>query len=237
MESLFHYVATPSRCGYLPEQIWSLEYDYVTDISDVEYLALMQAGWRHFGRMLFRPQCPACTKCRSLRVKAAEFHPDRSQRRVRKANEGIVELRVGAPAVSPEKLQLYDRFHAFQSESKGWPQHPAKDPESYLDSFVNNPFRVEEWCYYLDDQLLGVGYVDVLPGALSAIYFFYEPDERPRSLGTWNILSIIDRAARDGLAHVYLGYYVEGCGSMSYKPRFRPNQLLGGDGDWHDFLD
>src|SRR5207249_7656987 len=84
MESLFRYVARPSQCGYLPEQTWSLEYDYVTTVSDVDYLALMKAGWRHFGHMLFRPQCPACTKCRSLRVKAAEFRPDRSQRRVRR---------------------------------------------------------------------------------------------------------------------------------------------------------
>jgi arginine-tRNA-protein transferase len=237
MESLFRYVAAPGRCGYLPEQIWSLEYDYVAAISDVEYLALLKAGWRHFGPMLFRPRCPACTKCRSLRVRAAEFRPDRSQRRVRKANEGDVELRVGAPAVSREKLLLYDRFHAFQSDHRGWPQHPAKDAESYVDAFVNNPVPVEEWCYYVDGRLVGVGYVDVLPGALSAIYFFYEPDERHRSLGTWNILSTIDRAARDGLPHLYLGYYVEGCVSMAYKPRFRPNELLGGDGDWHEFLD
>ena len=29
MESLFRYVAAPSECGYLPDQLWSLEYELV----------------------------------------------------------------------------------------------------------------------------------------------------------------------------------------------------------------
>ena len=53
MESLFTYVAPPSPCGYLPEQSWSLEYEYVGDVTAAEYERRMQEGWRHFGRMLF----------------------------------------------------------------------------------------------------------------------------------------------------------------------------------------
>src|SRR5262249_16313510 len=151
---------------------------------------------RRFGDTLFRPRCPACSACRSLRVLVERFRPDRGQRRVRKANEGVVEVRVGEPSVSREKLALYDRYHAFQTADKGWPDHPAKDAFSYASSFVNNPFPTQEWCYFLDDRLIGVGYVDDLPGGLSAIYFFYDPEERRRSLGTWNVLSIIDHARR-----------------------------------------
>ena len=33
-----------------------------------------------------------------------------------------------------------------------------------------------------------MSYVDVLPAGLSAIYFYYEPDLRHLSLGTWNVL-------------------------------------------------
>src|SRR3954452_21171294 len=127
MESLFRYVAPPSTCGYLPDRRWSLEYEMVTAISAEEYQQRMQQGWRRFGGMLFRPQCPACQACQSLRVDVNKFQPNRSQRRAHKLNKGTVELRIGTPMVSRAKLYLYDRFHAFQSDAKGWPLHPAKD--------------------------------------------------------------------------------------------------------------
>jgi len=263
MESLFRYIASPSQCGYLPEQLWSLEYDYVAELTAQEYLGRMIEGWRHFGSMLFRPACENCNACRTLRVCVERFRPNRSQKRKRKDNEGEIELRIGRPSVSRAKLALYDRYHAYQTAARGWPEHPAKDAASYATSFVNNPFAVEEWCYYLGGKLVGVGYVDYLPpvpaapaprpggnrriplvlsesgeplsGGLSAIYCYYDPRERERGLGVWNILSIIEEARRRKLPFVYLGYYVEGCPSMTYKPTFAPNQLRGEDGKWRAF--
>jgi arginine-tRNA-protein transferase len=235
MESVFHYVAPPQPCHYLPDQVARMEYELVKGVTPAEYMARMAAGWRRFGAMLFRPRCRHCTACQSLRVPVDRFRPDRSQRRAARANDGQVEIRVGRPGVTPAKLDLYDRFHAFQAEAKGWPEHPARDALSYAQSFVDNPFPTQEWRYFLDGHLVGVGYVDDLPAGLSAIYFFYDPDHRHRSLGTWNVLNLI-RAARDrGLPHLYLGYYVAGCPSMEYKGRFAPNQILGADGHWHDF--
>jgi Arginine-tRNA-protein transferase, C terminus len=59
--------------------------------------------------------------------------------------------------------------------------------------------------------------------------------ERARSLGTFNILSLLAAARERELPHVYLGYYVEGCRSMEYKRKFRPNEVLGADGAWETF--
>jgi arginine-tRNA-protein transferase len=235
MKSAFRFRAPPSTCGYLPEQIWRLEYERVLSLSPAEYMARMKAGWRRFGRVLFHPRCPACTACRSVRVLADRFRPDRSQRRCARANAGQVRLEVGTPAVSRAKLDLYDRYHSFQAEAKGWPEHAPKDADDYHASFVDNPFPTQEWCYYLGDWLVGVGYVDDLPGGMSAIYFFYDPAERDRGLGTWNVLSLVEHAAGRGVPHVYLGYYVAGCPSMEYKVRFAPNQLRQPDGQWRDF--
>lgn len=238
MHSLYRYTAPPSTCGYLPQQRWRLEYEYVSDLSADEYLALMQENWRRFGHMLFRPNCSRCRMCKAIRVRVAEFCPTRSQRRARKHNQGAIELRIGSPTVTRGKLDLYDRYHAFQTDFKDWPRHARRDAESYTDSFVNHPFEVEEWCYYLEGRLIGVGYVDVLPGeprnlaGLSAIYFYYEPDERDRSPGTWNVLCLIEEAARRGMPYVYLGYHVEGCRSMEYKATFVPNERREEDGVW-----
>jgi arginine-tRNA-protein transferase len=235
MEILRRFIVPPSPCGYLPEQWWRLEYELVAGATPADYMARMVQGWRRFGDTLFRPRCLSCRACRSLRVVVDRFRPNRSQRRCRQANETEVRLSIGAPSVTRDKVRLYDRYHAYQTEAKGWPLHPAWDPESYAHSFVENPFPTQEWCYFLDSRLIGVGYVDDLPGGLSAIYFFYDPDERHRSLGTWNVLSILDHARSRRVPHVYLGYYVAGCQSMEYKMRFAPNQILGEDRQWHDF--
>src|SRR5262249_2976110 len=163
MESVFNYVAPPSTCGYLPDQIWQLEYEHVASITPAEYLERMRQGWRRFGHVLFRPRCRACNACRSLRVVVDRFRPDRSQRRARKLNEGVVRLEIRSPVVNRARLELYDRYHAYQTDLKGWPAHPAKDAYSYAGSFVDNPFPTQEWCYYLGSKLVGVGYVDNLP--------------------------------------------------------------------------
>ena len=235
MISLITYTTPPGPCGYLSERTWQLEYELIAEMTAWEYQERLAQGWRHFGHALFHPQCPSCRACQSLRVEVQRFQPSRSQRRARKLNEGVVRLEIGMPSVSREKLRMHDRFHSFQSEHKGWPLHSPRDSSSYANSFVENPVHVSEWCYYLGDQLVGVGYVDDLPQSLSAIYFYYEPDERHRSLGTWNVLNIIEQAQRRALKHVYLGYYVEGCPSLEYKASFRPNEAYGADGLWHSF--
>lgn len=235
MESLFRYVAPATTCGYLPDRRWSLEYELFGELSAAEYLQRMKEGWRRFGHTLFRPQCPGCQACQSIRVPVNHFRPNRSQRRCLALNADKIQLRISAPAVTRQKLQLYDRYHAFQAHAKGWPLHPAKDPDSYGDSFVVNPFVTEEWCLYFERKLVGVGYVDVVPDGMSAIYFFYDPDVRDRSLGTWNVLAIIAQARQRGLKHVYLGYYVAGCDSLEYKANFRPNEVLTPAGDWQPF--
>jgi arginine-tRNA-protein transferase len=236
MESLFRYLAPENRCGYLPAERWRLEYEMVANLSAPEYAGLLEAGWRRFGNMLFHPKCPACDKCRSLRVVVERFRPDRSQRRAWNANHDDIEVRIGRPSVSRAKLDLYDRFHAFNSDLKGWPEHAGKDADSYRESFVHNPDFTEEWCYYLGDRLVGVGYADRLADCMSAIYFIHDPDLRERSLGTFNVLCLLEECFVRKLTYLYLGYYVEGCRSLEYKGRFKPNQIRDPDGTWRDFL-
>ncbi len=121
-----------------------------------------------------------------------------------------------------------------EAQTKGWPEHEPNDALEYARLFVSNPFPTQEWCYRLDGVLIGVGYVDVLARGLSAIYFAHDPIHGGRSLGTWNVLSLIDRARVLGVPHLYLGYAAEGSASLRYKTRFRPNQSLDIDGEWRD---
>jgi leucyl-tRNA---protein transferase len=236
METTLRWNEPPGRCEYGPGHISWREYMHVTALERSEYMDYLLAGWRRFGHTLFRHVCSGPGACRSLRVDVARFDPDRSQRRTRMRNEGVVHLCIGTPAVSPEKVALFDRFHADRSQTKGWPLHETNDTEEYARLFVSNPFPIQEWCYYLDRELVGVGYVDDLAGGLSAIYFAHDPRYRDRSLGTWNVLSLLDRARTLGLPHVYLGYAADGSPSLKYKTRFRPNQSLDLDGEWREHM-
>ena len=225
------FVADPSACEYLPDQIWQLRYEISMRLTPTEYAVRLQRGWRRFGPAMFRPECPACRQCQSLRVPVEAFRPSRSQQRAWNANRHDVSLEIGRPTASAAHRSLYDRFHRHQSREKGW-RSPEADG---ADAFLDNPFATEEWRYTIGDRLIGVGYVDCLPQALSAIYFYYDPDERARSLGTYNVLSIIARARTLRLPHAYLGYYVEGCRSLAYKATFQPNEVLAPNGSWRPF--
>jgi arginine-tRNA-protein transferase len=222
------FVSTLSSCEYLPDRLWQLRYEIRPEIGEGEYMTLLREGWRRIGPALFRPECPSCHMCQSLRVPVGTFRPGESQRRVWKKNDGEVTITIARPSSSREKLELFGRFHEHGHEAKAWPPREHAD----LALFIQNPFPVEEWSYRVGDRLVGVGYVDALSEGLSAIYFYHDPLEHRRSLGTFNIMAIIAAARDRGLPHVYLGYYVRGCRSLEYKARFRPNEILRPDGEW-----
>ena len=86
---------------------------------------------------------------------------------------------------------------------------------------------------------MGLGIFDETPNALSAVFFFWDPERAPSSLGVANVVMLVDQAREQGLAHVYLGYRVLGCPSLLYKASYGPHELLEGrpsPGDasvWH----
>jgi len=232
LKTLYRTLHPPGRCEYLHDQRWQLEYEEVEEISKEEYHARLVAGWRRFGHSLFRPQCPHCRACQSIRICVEEFEANRAQRRSLQKNSGRLAIVRTEPSLNQEKLDLSIRFHVHHEREKKWSEQRRSDPLPYFANFIHNPFPTEEWDYFDEQHLVGVGYVDVLSDGLSAIYFFYDPELKDRSLGTFNILSLIARAKELKLPYVYLGYYVAGSRSMAYKANFKPHELLSIDGVW-----
>src|SRR3954464_11699640 len=97
-----------------------MEYEYIAELTAEEYAARMVAGWRRFGHTLFRPQCPLCHACRSLRIDVERFRPNRSQRRGGKGGGAGDARRIGEPRVSRSRLELSGRFHTLRAETRGW---------------------------------------------------------------------------------------------------------------------
>jgi arginine-tRNA-protein transferase len=77
-----------------------------------------------------------------------------------------------------------------------------------------------------------VGICDVCNDSFSSVYFYHDPAEAKRGLGTFGALYEIEEARRMGIPHYYLGYWVDGCPTMHYKNAFRPNEVLHPDGVW-----
>ncbi len=228
MEHALVFLSAPDACSYLPNERAQMRYELAPHLTSADYMTRLREGWRRFGPIVFRNECPTCRKCQSLRVPVDTFRPSASQRRAWSTNSGEVDVRISTPSSSPEKLDLFRRFHRHGHQTKGWPADPGHD----LRLFTNNPFPTEEWAYYVGERLVAVGCIDVLPEGLSAIYFFHDPAEGRRSLGTFNVLRAIEVARERKLPHLYLGYYVEGCRSLEYKRRFRPNERLNEAGEW-----
>jgi arginine-tRNA-protein transferase len=225
MRELFRFIEAPHQCSYLPGETASLEVRGITDLSAAEYSNLLARGYRRFGWQVFRPNCPYCTACRSLRVLVRDFTPGRSERRILRRNAAIrVELH--PLFVTHDIVRLYNRYHRFMHEYRGWPLQQCTT-ESYADSFLSGAANHgRQWLYFEEDRLIGVALMDLVSQAISLAYCFYDPGWRDRSPGTFSILNQILYARAAKLEYAYLGYWIEACPSMSYKRRFRPHQIL-----------
>jgi leucyl-tRNA---protein transferase len=222
----------PHPCPYLPDQRASLDVCMMIDVTPAELGALLEHGWRRFGPAYFRPACGGCTACLSVRIPAAAFGPSRSQRRARRGAARLTRT-IGTPIVDDERLALYKRWHRQREEQRGWAESPL-DERSYTFDFAFEHPSVREVAYRDPDngnRLVGLGIVDVVPDALSAVYFFWDPVEAPPSLGVAHIVWIIEDAIASGLTYVYLGYRVDACPSLAYKGRYQPQEVLVGRPD------
>ena len=217
-------LATPEHdCPYIAGRIARTAFiDPYATLDTRLYADLIQQGFRRSGDYLYRPSCPSCSACQSLRIPVNRFNPRRRHRRCLRDNAGV-RLESVAPRYSEAHFTLYRRYLAAR--------HPGgsmanSTPESY------QSFLTRSWCHteFLelreDSRLLAVAVVDDLEDALSAVYTFYEPDLAERSLGTLAILRLIGETRCRGYDYLYLGYWIAECASMCYKSEFRPHEVL-----------
>ncbi|SKC78391.1 arginyltransferase [Pseudoxanthomonas indica] len=220
---LFHTGEHP--CGYWPERNAR---DLVLDPRDARlpsfYPTALSWGFRRSGDIVYRPHCLGCQACVAVRIPVASFQPDRSQRRCAQRN-AHVDTRIVAAVRSEEHLALYRRYLSARHPLGGMDDHGAIEFDQFLiGSWARGRFvELRE-----EGRLLAVAVTDLLPQALSAVYTFYDPALVERGLGTLAILRQIEWARRDGLSHIYLGYWIDGHRKMDYKRRFRPLEQFNG---------
>ncbi|MCX7679115.1 MAG: arginyltransferase [Spirochaetes bacterium] len=209
-----------SCCSYLPDRLWRFWYFFADGVSADELQLLLDAGWRKFGYYYFMPSCCGCRLCIPLRVLVKEFIPSKNQREVLKRCRNVrVKFR---PLEYSEKIFQIYATHSIERFGK----MPERD-EFYFNFYQTScPAMQSE--YYLGDELIAVGFLDVAKHGLSSVYFIYETKYSRLSLGTFSAIKEIEYAALQGFSYYYLGYYISECSRMRYKARFKPYELY----DW-----
>jgi leucyl-tRNA---protein transferase len=224
----------PHACSYLPDRHSTNRAFWAQGMPPLVYQAFMDAGFRRSGKVVYQPACGGCRRCVSLRVPVATFSASKSQRRCWRRNQDL-HVTVDIAPVEPSE-EHYDLYRKYMTQWHGKGLNAEDDEVSYesFTSFLyDSPVRTLEYQYRdTSGRLLAVGICDVCERSLSSVYFYHDPAEHRRGLGTFGALYEIADAAARGIDHYYLGYWVDGCPAMAYKATYRPYELLHADGVW-----
>ncbi|MGQ9685338.1 MAG: arginyltransferase [Thiobacillaceae bacterium] len=213
------YLTAAYPCSYLPDHLARSQVATTMHLIDTAVFSeLVSLGFRRSGLHVYRPRCDACRACVPVRVPVADFRPNRSQRRC-KARNADLGYSLKPLTFDEAHYRLYRRYQATRHAGSGM---DLDDREQYRNFLLTSRVDSALLEYTLDGRVVMVGLVDRLLDGLSAVYAFYDPDLARRSLGVYNVITLVDLAQRMGLPYVYLGYWIADSPKMAYKRQYRP---------------
>jgi len=216
-------------CSYLPNEEERLLIAVDERLQNNQsYTNLMAEGFRRSSNQSYRPHCPACNKCHSLRILVNQFKPSKSQKRTLKRNQHFI--RKSSTTLQDNYYPLYEQYinNCHQDSS----MYPANNEQfhSFLSNTLAEQVFIETWhetqCdTHVSKKLICVAIMDILKNGLSAVYTFYHPDYRASGLGVYSILTQIEYCQQLTLPYLYLGYQIDDCQKMNYKNRYFPHEI------------
>jgi arginine-tRNA-protein transferase len=89
----FFYTTAPLPCPYIQGRT---ERKVVTELAGVSaeslHDRLSRGGFRRSHNIAYAPVCPSCNACVPIRICAADFTPNRTQKRIARLNEDLTVL-------------------------------------------------------------------------------------------------------------------------------------------------
>jgi len=213
------FASTPEPCSYLEDRksVSAFANPHM-DMDMGTYNELIQHGFRRSGGYIYRPHCPHCQECISVRVPVKNHRSSRNEKRVMRRNSDINSSIVPG-RFRDEHFDLYRRY-INSRHNDGSMANPSKtDYHRFLICDWTDTLFFE---YRLNRILIAVAVCDITDSGLSAVYTFFDPDYADRSPGHFAILNQIEESRARDLDYLYLGYWIRNCSKMSYKRRYKP---------------
>lgn len=222
------YLSPPTKCSYLHGKQSISQIVVPPDVVDSFYYAnMLRQGFRRSGTFVYRPQCNTCKACLSLRIDVENFTASRRFKRIINKNKSL-QCRQLPLHWEEEHFQLYMRYQrARHQEEVDELRMRADYREFILNSYVSSALLEYRDA---DNHLIMVSLIDISDDGISAVYTFYEPDNK-NSLGHYGILCQLDLCKITSKPWLYLGYWVDGCDKLSYKMDYQPAEIFR-DGHW-----
>lgn len=222
--SLYKSELTP--CSYINGLQASSLYANPYDTPDQAlYAHLIRFGFRRSGDLVYRPDCGRCRRCVPVRLKVCDFKPGRRFRRILRNNQDI-SIHTVRPALTDEYFRLYQRYLLSRHAGGSMENSSEQDFSNFLVSHWLESHFIE---LRHEGTLMAIAVTDTLADGLSAVYTFFDPDHRYRSLGNLAILVQTELAREQALPYLYLGYWIRDCNKMSYKSDYQPLQYFAED--------
>ena len=223
LDTRFFFSTSPLPCPYLPDRT---ERRIVTELIGRKaakmHDQLSEGGFRRSHSIAYAPACPHCNACIPVRIRADEFQPSRSQKRVWNKNRSLVVEEVDSVATA-EQYQLFANYQKSRHGDGDMSRMVFFDYQALVEDTPVETAVVE--FRDTDGLLVAACLTDRMENGLSAVYSFFDSSMSRLSLGTFMILWMIERARELGLAHVYLGFWIADSPKMAYKAQFAPLEI------------
>ncbi|XP_072382869.1 arginyl-tRNA--protein transferase 1 isoform X3 [Diabrotica undecimpunctata] len=156
------------------------------------------------------PNKPPCKKAKLLRIE-------------RKKAKGACVQKNSTP-IQPKTIEEFLEEMPVDNKNK-------LRPKSFPNNEEGPGYGSFHQQYWLNEKLIAVGVIDILPKGVSSVYFFYDPDYASLTLGTYGSLREVEltRKIQKSLpefSYYYMGFYIHSCPKMRYKGKLTPSYLV-----------